>query len=115
MHDTLMTNPNFTHVRKKASEMKRSDFSSVKWLMSDSNVAPNYTLDGVEDIVNNKRTNIRGMLLTLKMIKWEMAAELPSYLDRIRSWGYQYVRARQLAFNRQEICVAVQRSRSKRR
>ena len=115
MHEALMKNPNFTHVRKKASEMKRSDFSSVKWLMSDSNVAPNYTLDGVEDIVNNKRTNIRGMLLTLKMIKWELAAELPSYLDRIRGWGYQYVRARQLAFNRQEICVAVQRSRSKRR
>ena len=115
MHDTLMTIPNLTHVLKKASEMKRSYFSSVKWLMSDSNVAPNYTLDGVEDIVNNNRTNIRGRLLTLKMIKWEMAAELPSYLDRIRSWGYQYVRARQLAFNRQEVCVAVQRSRSKRR
>ena len=51
----------------------------------------------------------------LKMIKWEMAAEFPSYLDRIRSRDPQYVPAHQLAFNRQDICVAVQRSRSKRR
>ncbi len=115
MHPTLLAHPNFTHIRKKASEMKRSELTHVKWLMSDSNVAPNYTLDSVEHIVSSKRTNIRGMLLTLKMIKWELAAELPSYLDRIRSWGYQYVRARQLAFNRQEVCVAVQRNRSKRR
>jgi len=115
MHETVLAHPNFTHVRKKAAEIKRSEFARVKWLMSDSNVAPNYTLDSVENIVNNKRTNIRGMLLTLKLIKWELAAELPTYLDRIRSWGYQYVRARQLAFNRQEVCVAVQRSRSQRR
>jgi hypothetical protein len=31
---------------------------------------------------------------------------LPEYIDRIRSWGYRDVRARQLQFNRQEICVA---------
>ena len=115
MHETVLAHPNFTHIRKKAAEMKRSEFANVKWLMSDSNVAPNYTLDSVENIVNNERTNIRGMLLTLKLIKWELATELPIYMDRIRSWGYQYVRARQLAFNRQEVCVAVQRSRSKRR
>ncbi|MBA63103.1 MAG: SAM-dependent methyltransferase [Planctomycetaceae bacterium] len=115
MHETLLQNPDFTHIRKKAAAIKRSDFVDVRWLMSDSNVAPNYTLDSVEHIVNNKNTNIRGMLLTLKMIKWELAAELPTYLDRIRSWGYQYIRSRQLAFNRQEICIAVQRSRGKRR
>ena len=115
MHETLLAHPNFTHVRKKAVDMRRAEFAPVKWLMSDSNVAPNYTLDSVEDIVKNERTNIRGMLLTLKMIKWELAGELPAYLDRIRSWGYRYVRSRQLAFNRQEVCVAVLKSRGKRR
>ena len=115
MHESLLEIPEFTHIRKKVADMKRSDFSEVKWLMSDSNVAPNYTLDSVEHIVTSPKANIRGMLLTLKMIKWELAADLPAYLDRIRSWGYQYIRTRQLAFNRQEICVAVMKSRGKRK
>ena len=36
----------------------------------------------------------------------ELAAEIPDWLKRIRAWGYPDVRARQLAHNRQEICVA---------
>ena len=115
MHESLLEISEFTHIRKKVADMKRSDFSEVKWRMSDSNVAPSYTLDSVEHIVTSPKANIRGMLLTLKMIKWELAADLPAYLDRIRSWGYQYIRTRQLAFNRQEICVAVMKSRGKRK
>jgi len=46
------------------------------------------------------------MLLTLKLPDWQLAERIPEYLDRIRSWDYRYVRARQLAFNRHEICVA---------
>jgi len=30
---------------------------------------------------------------------------LPAFHKRVRSWGYEHVRARQLAFNRQEVCV----------
>ena len=55
------------------------------------------------------------MLLTLKLLEWELAEHIPEYLACIRSWGYTYVRARQLAFNRQEICVAALRSRALRR
>ena len=115
MHTSLLEHPNFTHVRHKAAEMRRSGFSNIKWIMSDSNVVPNYTLDSVEHIVTRDDINIRGMLLTLKLTNWELAKELPQYLDRIRSWGYQYIRTRQLAFNRREICVAVMKSRAIRR
>ena len=31
---------------------------------------------------------------------------LSGYLERIRGWGYEVVRARQLLHNRREICVA---------
>jgi len=47
----------------------------------------------------------RGMLLTLKLVEWTLAEQVPKYLDRVRSWGFHRVRARQLHHNRQEICV----------
>jgi hypothetical protein len=55
------------------------------------------------------------MLLTLKLPEWNLAGDIPSYIERIRSWGFSDVRARQLANNRQEICVAVLKSKSERR
>jgi 23S rRNA (cytidine2498-2'-O)-methyltransferase len=97
------------------ADMRRSGFNNIKWIMSDVSATPNYTLDSVEDIVTRDDVNIRGMLLTLKLTKWELVKELPQYLDRIRSWGYKYIRTRQLAFNRREICVAVMKSRAIRR
>ena len=73
------------------------------------NVAPSYTLDTVEAIVTYPQVLVRGLLLTLKLPEWTLAAELPVYLDRVRSWGYPDVRARQLQHNRQEICLAALR------
>ena len=115
MHTSVLEHPKFTHVRNRVSEMRRSGFSNVKWIMSDSTVTPTYTLDSVEHIVTRDDVNIRGMLLTLKLTNWDLVKELPQYLDRIRGWGYQYIRTRQLAFNRREICVAVMKSRAIRR
>ena len=70
------------------------------------NVAPNYTLDAVEAIVSHAEVHIRGLILTLKLPDWSLADEVPEYLQRIRSWGYNLVQARQLQYNRREICVA---------
>jgi hypothetical protein len=70
------------------------------------NVAPNYTLSVVEDIVTHPEVNIRGMLLTLKLFEWKLADQVGQYVDRVRSWGYNRVEARQLQHNRQEICIA---------
>lgn len=106
MASPLMEDPRFTHVRARGSDLKRREYRRFKWLMVDSNVAPKHTLDTVEHIVTNRQVNIRGMLLTLKLPDWKLAASVPEYLDRVRSWGYGDVRARQLAHNRQEICVA---------
>jgi hypothetical protein len=50
-------------------------------------------------------------VLTLKLTDARLTAELPAFHKRIRGWGYEHVRARQLAFNRQEVCVvATQRA-----
>jgi hypothetical protein len=70
------------------------------------NVAPAYTLTTVEEIVTHPGVKIAGLIMTLKLFDWRLAAEIPDYLARVRSWGYEHVSARQLTHNRQEICVA---------
>lgn len=115
MHERVLEHPNFTHIKKRGADPKRREYADFKWLAIDTNVAPKHTLDTVENIVRHESSQIRGMLLTLKFSDWERTDEIPSYLERIRSWGFADVRARQLAYNRQEICVAVLKSKSDRR
>lgn len=105
----VLAHPNFTHIRKRGADVRRREFRDATWLAADMNVAPQYTLDTVEAIVMHPAVNIRGLLLTLKLAEWHLATHIPEYLDRIRGWGYGHVRAKQLAHNRQEICVAARR------
>ena len=105
MDPSVLANPRFTHVRARAREVPRATFRDARWLMSDTNVAPKHTLDTVEAIVNARDVNLEGLVLTLKLTDTRLASNLPAFNKRIRGWGYQHVRARQLAFNRQEVCV----------
>ena len=113
MDERVMKHPNFTHIRARAADLKRKEFANVRWLVADANIAPENTLDAVKDIVTNRRVHIEGLLLTLKMLDWEMATQLDEYLNRIREWGYRHVRCRQLAFNRREVCVFAIRSKAR--
>jgi 23S rRNA (cytidine2498-2'-O)-methyltransferase len=106
MHPAVLENPHFAHIRHRVKDVRRREFRKIRWLTVDMNVAPVYTLDAVEAIVTHPEVNIRGMLLTLKLFEWEMAHDLPQHLERIRGWGFQRVVARQLQYNRQEVCVA---------
>jgi 23S rRNA (cytidine2498-2'-O)-methyltransferase len=102
----VLADPRFRHIRKRSKEVPRSEFTGIDWLTCDVNLPPNYTLDTVKAIVSHPGVKFQGMLLTLKLVEWSLAAEIPKYLDRIRSWGYRRIRARQLHHNRQEVCVA---------
>jgi len=105
MDPAVLANPRFTHLRSRARDVPRATFSGARWLMCDTNVAPKHTLDTVEAIVSARDVRLEGLVLTLKLTDPRLAAELPAFHKRIRGWGYQHVRARQLAFNRQEVCV----------
>ena len=106
MDPAVLEHPHFTHLRRRSTQVRRREFRKIRWLAVDMNVAPSYTLDAVEEIVTHPEINIRGMILTLKFPDWSLAAEVPEYLARIKSWGYNLIRARQLQHNRREICVA---------
>lgn len=111
----VLAAPNFTHIRRRSTEVARKQLKGAQWLTADINAVPSYTLDAAEQVVTNELTNIRGMILTLKLTDWKLAEGLPELIERVRSWGFKDVRTRQLAFNRQEICLVALRSRGQRR
>ncbi len=111
----VLGDTNFTHIRRRTTEIARKQLSGVQWLTADLNATPTYTLDAAEQVVKNEKANLRGMILTLKFTDMKLAAELPNFIDRVRTWGYRDVRTRQLSFNRQEICLVALRSRGQRR
>jgi len=115
MDPVVLANPHFRHILKRSKEVPRREFVGVDWLTCDINLPPNYTLDAVKAIVTHPGVRFRGMLLTLKLVEWSLSEEIPKFLEKIRSWGFPIVRARQLHHNRQEICVAASRPAGRRR
>ena len=114
MDPAVLQHPNFSHWRNRSIQVKRRAFSQFRILVCDANVTPNYTLDTVEAIVNYPTSNFRGLVLTMKLPEWEHAQEIPAHIERVRSWGFEWVEARQLAHNRREYCLAARkRSRKK--
>jgi len=115
MDPLLLEHAKFTHLQKRPVDMKRREFKNFRWLMADMNVAPQYTLDSLEAIVTHDSVRILGMIVTLKLMQWELASEIGQYVQRVRDWGYQHVRVRQLGYNRQEVCLVALKSRAFRR
>jgi len=113
MHPSVLADPNFKHIRKRSKEVPRREFLGVDWLTADINLPPNYTLDTVKSIVSHRGVKFKGLLLTLKLVEWSLADEIPKYIARLRALGFRTVRARQLHHNRQEICVAASGYRTK--
>ena len=109
MDPLLLEHPRFEHWRSKAAGMKRKLYGRFKWLTADANVAPNYTLEVVEDIVTYPTSRFQGLLLTFKLSSYDMLEQIDASVERIRSWGFSDVRVRQLASNRRECCVAALR------
>ncbi len=102
----VLAHPNFTHLRGKINQLRRKLFRKSRWFITDMNVAPVYTLDALEELVMRDDVSARGLLFTLKFFDWKFADDVPEYIRRVKSWGFNHVRARQLQFNRQEIMVA---------
>ncbi len=115
--EPVASDPQFAHIRKRAADVRRVEFAPANWLAADLNVAPQYTLDSVEDVVQHPSTSIRGMVLTLKLASWDVATpeKLGEYIERVKSWGFRDVRLRQLVHNRHEVCLVALHSRGQRR
>jgi 23S rRNA (cytidine2498-2'-O)-methyltransferase len=111
----LLEHPRFRHLRKRGKEVRHNEYLGVRWLMADMNLAPNYTLDAVEAVLQYPGVHIRGLVLTLKLSDWDQAERLAEYAARVRGWGYRDVRMRQLASGGQEVCLVALRRKALRR
>lgn len=111
----VLEQPHFRHLKMRGFDIRHQEFRDVQWLAVDVNATPTYTLDLVEDIVTSPQAKIRGMVLTLKLTDWLLAEKMPEFIQRIRKWGFHDIRARQLAFNAQELCIVALQNRGLRR
>lgn len=109
MDPSISAHPRFTHWRSRSLQVKRRAFRKFRILICDANVTPNYTLDTVEAIVTYPTSHFRGLIMTMKLPEWQHAEAIPEHVERVRSWGFEWVEARQLAHNRREYCLAARR------
>jgi 23S rRNA (cytidine2498-2'-O)-methyltransferase len=109
MDAQVLAHRNFTHVRARAKDVKRSALRDCRWLVMDANVAPSYTFDTLDGVLTQGGARPEGLVLTLKLTDPALAEKLPALADRLRGYGYGRVRMRQLAFNRQEVCAVADR------
>jgi len=112
MDERIVKHPSFTHWQSRSLQVKRRLFRPFRILVCDANVAPKYTLDTVEDIVQYPTTKLRALVLTIKFPEWETAGLIPDYVARVKSWGYTDVQVRQLAHNRREVCLVAKNRRA---
>ena len=109
MDPLVAEHPRFTHWRARSLEVKRREFSKFRWLACDANVAPNYTLDTVEAIVTYPTSNFQGLVLTMKLSDWDQASKMEEHVARVRTWGFPFIKTRQLAYSRTEYCLVASR------
>ena len=112
MDETIAKHSDFTWMRCRGHEIRCRELKRAKWLLMDSNIKPEEALETVERIVTNQSVSIRGMLLTMKLADTESVEEINRYLQSVKDWGFGYVRARQLAFQRNEFCIAAFRNKA---
>lgn len=106
MDPRVLASPRFLHLKLPLGELRREQLpAQVDWLLLDVNLAPQVALHGVRRIVSTLRSSLRGVIFTLKLNDWKMAAEVPALLDRVTGMGLREVRATQLPSNRRELCV----------
>jgi 23S rRNA (cytidine2498-2'-O)-methyltransferase len=111
----VLAHPRFRHLKKRGKDVRRKEFEGVRWLVADMNIAPEATLDEVDAIVTQPGITIRGMILTLKLSDWKLAARLPEFIARVHGWGYGDVRTRQLTTGGQEVCLVALKRKALRR
>ena len=107
MDERIAGHPKLRHIRARAGDLPRKDFAGAKWMLVDSNVTPDKTLTTVKNIIQNRHSDFRGLLLTMKLGDYDKAVHIDRWVRSILQWGVDEVRVRQLARNKCEVCFAV--------
>jgi 23S rRNA (cytidine2498-2'-O)-methyltransferase len=106
MDPRVLAMPGFTHMRRPVASVPREELpEKVQWLLLDMNVTPHVTMFQVDRLATRLSDSLLGVILTIKLNEWKIAREIPHFFDHLRAMGMVRVRARQLASNKQELCL----------
>ena len=111
MDPVVLKDRGLKHIRRKARDVPKKDLENVRWLTIDINMPPSYTIEVIRDYVLERGLPVRGIIATLKLPDWKLATEVQTYRKQLEDLGFGTVQTRQLAFNRQEICLVAVRKR----
>ena len=96
--------PRFVHLQRSVGQVQRADLPArVDWLLMDINAEPDIALGAVEPLAKALWKTLSGVVLTLKMNDWSLAARLDAYTKRVVGFGVRRVVVRQLSQNRREV------------
>ena len=129
----IADNPAVRHLRKRGHELRKQEVIEARWLMVDVNIQPAAMLNTVLGLIDRGHLeHVRGMLLTLKLPDSNKPRKRPKKestpsghgqsgreplpeLDKLvlpfRERGFRLAKLRQLAFNRNELCLLIARDK----
>ena len=97
----------FVHVRRPMAMVRPKDLPrDVRWLFVDVNEGPEATVPEIEHLVPVLAPSLRGVFLTVKANRVEVADRIPSLVQRFLRLGLRDVRAAQLSFHHREFLLA---------
>lgn len=77
--------PRFLHVRTPSTQLDAAHIAGpFHWLLVDVNVPPGTALRGALPFIDAHADTLRGVIFTLKLKDWQLVAELPDWLRRLR-------------------------------
>jgi hypothetical protein len=88
MDESLKKYPNFLHLRKPFQELTEEETEGVDWWLSDLNLAPGSVLSHVGRLLRSTEKP-KGLILTMKLTKPEVAREIAQHEARVQDWGYR--------------------------
>lgn len=81
----------------------------LDYLLLDANLAPQVAFRSAIRLAAMRKHTLRALIFTLKMNDWQYLENLASFTERARELGFEDVRCRHLATNRQEVCFVARR------
>ncbi len=129
----IADHPAVQHLRKRGHELRKQEVVEARWLMADVNIQPAAMLNTVLGLIDRGHLeHVRGMLLTLKLpdpgkprkrsekkskspshdkVGGQPLPELEKLAQPFQERGFRFAKLRQLAFNRNEMCLLVARDK----
>jgi 23S rRNA (cytidine2498-2'-O)-methyltransferase len=98
--------PRFVALRKSIGSIRLAELPArVHWLLFDVNAGAFRSVPAADKLVRHYRQSLLGLVLTLKLARWDKADDIPGIVAEVGRWGFAQIRAVQLYHNRQEVVI----------